>query len=90
VQLAVAPEPVSVHVPVNVPVPLVANVTVPVGVVTAVLFRSVTVAVHDEPWLTYTEEGAQLTLVEVDRTVTVIVADCAPLLALNACVESPL
>ena len=83
-QLAVAPDPESVQAPVKVPVPVVANVTVPVGVVTAVLFKSVTVAVHDDPLFTYTEEGAQVTLVEVERIVTAIVADCAPELTLHA------
>ena len=36
----------SVHVPVKVPVELLANVTVPVGVVVPVLFVSVTIAVQ--------------------------------------------
>lgn len=51
-QADVAPEPVRVHVPVNVPAPVVAKLTVPVGVVAPVLLVSVTVALHDDAVLT--------------------------------------
>lgn len=44
---------------------------------------SLTVAVHDEPPLTITDEGAQLTEVEVVRAVTVRVNDRLPSLMLN-------
>ena len=46
VQLALFPLPVSVHVPVNVPLPLLEKMTVPVGVVGAVALVSVTIAVQ--------------------------------------------
>lgn len=88
-QVALAPDPERLQAPVKEPAPVLANVTVPVGVVTAVLFKSVTVAVHDEPLPTSTEDGAHVTLVEVERIVTVTVADCAPELMLQACDESP-
>ena len=44
---------------------------------------SVTLAVHVEPLFTRTDEGAQLTAVEVDRAVTVTVKDCEPELMLG-------
>jgi len=44
---------------------------------------SVTVAVHVEPLLTKTDEGEQLTAVEVERAVTVRVNICKPLLTLG-------
>ena len=44
---------------------------------------SVTVAVHVEPLLTKTDEGEQLTAVEVERAVTVRVNICEPLLTLG-------
>ncbi len=44
---------------------------------------SVTVAVHVEPLLTKTDEGEQLTAVEVERPVTVRVNICKPLLTLG-------
>lgn len=51
---------------------------------------SVTVAVQVEPVLTRTDEGEQLTAVDVERNVTVRVNDCAPVLMLGLWVESPL
>ena len=45
---------------------------------------SVTVAVHVEPVLTRTDEGEQLTAVEVERAVTVRVNICEPLLTLGS------
>jgi hypothetical protein len=51
---------------------------------------SVTVAVHVDPLLTRTDEGEQVTAVEVERAVTVRVKDCDPVLMLGLCVESPL
>jgi len=74
IQVAVAPDPVKVQAPVNDPVPVLAKLTVPVGVEVPVLLVSVTVAEHVEPLPTNTEDGAQLTLVEVGflgRTISV-------------------
>jgi Na+/H+ antiporter NhaA len=57
---------------VNVPVELLANVTVPVGVMTAPAVEvSVTVAVQLVPWLTTTVAGVHDTLVDVVRGLTV-------------------
>ena len=56
--------------PVKVPVPLLVNETVPVGALALPPEMSVTVAVHVVPTLTATDEGEQLTLVEVARFVT--------------------
>lgn len=77
----------------NVPVAVPADVKL--TVLTGVLGLpedavSVTVAVQVEPLFTRTEEGEQLTPVEVDRAVTVTVKDCAPELMLGLCVVSPL
>ena len=55
--------PVREHVPVKVPVLLLENVTVPVGVIAPVLFVSVTVAVHVAGCPTATVAGEQATLV---------------------------
>lgn len=55
----------SVHVPVKVPVELVTNVTLPVGVIMPVLFVSVTVAVQLVELLTPTVAGPQVTVVVV-------------------------
>jgi len=69
-----APVPLSVQGdPVNVPVPLLANDTVPVGVTAVPAELSVTVAVHVTVPPTLIEEGEQLTLVMVVRDVTVTV-----------------
>ena len=57
--------------PVNVPVPLLVNPTVPVGALVVPPDVSVTVAVHVVAELTATEAGEQLTLVVVVRVVTV-------------------
>jgi len=54
-----------VHVPVNVPVELVVNVTFPVGVIGPVLFVSVTVAVQLVGLLTRTAAGVHVTVVVV-------------------------
>jgi hypothetical protein len=56
---------------VKVPVELLANVTVPVGVITVPTEVSVTVAAQLVPWLTTTDEGVQATVVEVVRGLTV-------------------
>lgn len=64
VQLAEAVVPVRVQVPVNVPVPLLENDTVPVGVV-GVVDVSVTVAVQLVAWLIATLEGVHDTVVVV-------------------------
>ena len=61
----------------NVPVPSLAKLTEPVGVVAPVAEVSVTVAVQTEPEFTVTEPGTQLTTVEVGAAaggVTVTVA----------------
>ena len=57
--------------PVNVPVPLLVNATVPVGALVVPPEVSVTVAVQVVGALTTTEDGEQLTPVEVERVVTV-------------------
>ena len=72
--------------PVNVPVPLLANVTVPVGVTAVPAELSVTVAVQLTLPPMLIEDGEQLTLVMVVRDVTVTVL----LPVLVACAVSPL
>jgi len=62
---------------VKVPVELLANVTVPVGVITVPAEVSVTVAVQLVPWLTTTEAGVQATVVEVVLGLTVTVNTAA-------------
>lgn len=56
---------VRVQVPLNVPVPLVRNETVPVGVVGAVALVSVTVALQLVTSLATTVDGLQVTVVTV-------------------------
>ena len=69
-----APVPLSVHGdPVNVPLPLLANDTVPVGVTAVPAELSVTVAVQVTVPPMLIELGEQLTLVMVVRDVTVTV-----------------
>jgi hypothetical protein len=68
-QLALAPVPTRTHVPVNVPVLLLENATVPVGVVAPVLLVSVTVAVQLVELLTITVAGVQFTIVVVGSPV---------------------
>ena len=60
---------VGVRVPVAVPAEV--NLTVPAGVLAVPDAVSVTVAVQVEPLFIATDEGAQLTDVEVERPVTV-------------------
>jgi hypothetical protein len=69
---------------VNVPlaVPDEVNLTCPVGVLAVPLPVSVNVAVHVEPLFATTDDGAQLTVVEVERPVTVSVNDWLPVLVL--------
>lgn len=66
--------------------PVSVNVAVPVGVVTVPVEVSITVAVQVEAWLTITEEGEQLTLVEdvcwPTRTFTTSKCSSAPAVAL--------
>ncbi len=57
----------------KVPVPVLANVTVPPGTIAVPGDVSVTVAVHVVTLLTTMEAGAQLIVVEVVRKVTVTV-----------------
>jgi Na+/H+ antiporter NhaA len=72
----------------KVPVELLANVTVPVGVMTApAVDVSVTVAVQLVPWLTTTDAGLHDTLVDVVRGPTVRVKAVA--VPLPEWVESP-
>ena len=71
-QVATAPVPVRLHgEPAKDPAPLLVNVTVPVGVIVGVKSLSVTVAVHTVCMFTWTEEGTQVTLVVVERAMTV-------------------
>jgi hypothetical protein len=94
-QVAVAPVPLRLQYPANVPLPLVVIVTSPVGVMGALDEVSVTVTVQivPEPLPTTTDEGVQLTLVMVvlfGRVVTVKLKDWLPLLVLGLWVPSPL
>ena len=70
-QLALFPLPVSVHVPVNVPLPLLEKVTDPVGVVGAVALVSVTIAV---------QVVVLSAMIVVGWHVTCVVVACPPLL----------
>ena len=63
-------------------VPAEVNLTVPVGVLAVPVEVSVTVVVQVEPLLVSTDEGVQLTVVEVERPVTVSVNDWFPVLVL--------
>ncbi len=60
------------------------NLTCPLGVLGVPVAVSVTVAVHVEPLFVTTDDGVQLTVVEVDRPVTVSVKDWLPMLVLKA------
>ena len=64
-------------------VPDEVNLTVPVGVMGVPEPVSDTVAVQVEPLLVNTDEGAQLTTVEVERPMTVSVKDWLPMLVLG-------
>jgi len=65
----------------KVPVPLLAKLTVPVGVIGVPAELSPTVAVHVVAWFITTVYGVQLTIVLVvlNVTVTVVVASAAAL-----------
>ena len=77
------------HVPVlNVPVPLLVKLTVPVGVIgVPAALVSATVAVHDVTLFTTIVAGAQA-IVVLDVLRLTVMFDTA--LVLAACVESPL
>ena len=77
----------GVKVPLAVPDEL--NLTVPVGVLAVPDAVSVTVAVQVEPLFVTTDEGAQFTVVEVERPMTVSVNDWLPMLVLKLCFVSP-
>ena len=77
----------GVKVPLAVPDEL--NPTVPVGVVAVPDAVSVTVAVQVDPLFATTDEGTQLSAVEVERPVTVSENDWLPVLMLKLCFESP-
>jgi len=81
-QLAELPVPVSVHVPLglNVPLPLDVKLTVPVGVELVPVLVSVTVAVHDVEPPSVTAAGEHVTVVPVERLLTVTLVE--PLLPL--------
>jgi len=66
------------------------NLTCPVGVLAVPLAVSVNVEVHVEPLFVTTDDGAQLTTVEVERPITVSVNDWLPVLVLKVCFVSPL
>jgi hypothetical protein len=72
---------VGVNVPLAVPDEV--NLTCPVGVLAVPLAVSVNVAVHVEPLFVTTDDGAQLTTVEVERPITVRVNDWLPVLVLK-------
>jgi len=78
----------GVKVPLAVPDEL--NLTVPVGVLAVPDAVSATVAVQVEPLFVTTDEGAQPTVVEVERPMTVSVNDWLPVLVLKLCFVSPL
>ena len=81
--------PPNVHgEPVNVPVPLLPNETVPVGVMAVPTSLSVTVAVQVVDWPMVIVDGRHTTDVDVDLLLTVTLA--AVVVLLVACVESPL
>ena len=82
------PEPLNVHgLPVKEPVPSLAKLTVPPGVLFEPVSLSVTVTVQLVDVPTATDPGVQLTLVLVDRGVTVTLKGDA-LLLLVAWTES--
>jgi hypothetical protein len=89
-QLPVASVQLVAGVNVPVAVPDEVNLTCPVGVLGVPVAVSVIVAVQVEPLFVTTDEGAQLTIVEVERPVTVSVNDWLPVLVLNMCFVSPL
>ena len=78
----------GVKVPLAVPDEL--NLTVPVGVLAVPDAVSVTVEVHVDPLFVATDDGAQFTVVEVERPVTVSENDWLPVLVLKLCLASPL
>jgi hypothetical protein len=89
----------SVHVPVKLPVPLLPSPTVPEGVMAVPApALSVTVTVHELPWLMTMEPGEQPTLVLVERLLTVtsnvlLLPRCTALslkVAVMVCVLAPL
>jgi len=89
-QLPVTSVQLVAGVKVPLAVPDEVNFTCPVGVLAVPVAVSVKVAVQVEPLFVTTDEGAQLTLVEVERPVTVSVNDWLPVLVLKLCFESPL
>jgi hypothetical protein len=89
-QLPVASVQLVVGVNVPVAVPDEVNLTCPVGVLAVPEAVSATVAVHVEPLFVTTDDGVQLTVVEVERPVTVSVNDWLPVLVLKLCFVSPL
>jgi hypothetical protein len=76
-QLAELPLPASVHVPVplNVPAPFDVKVTKPVGVEVVPGLVSVTVAVHDVEPPSVTVAGEHVTVVPVERLLTVMLVE---------------
>ena len=66
------------------------NLTIPVGVLAVPDAVSVTVAVQVDPLFATTDDGAQLSDVEVERPVTVSENAWLPVLVLKACFVSPL
>jgi hypothetical protein len=74
-QVAVGPAPLNVQlVGLNVPLPLLVKLTVPVGVIGAPVSLSVTVAVQVVETPAATVGGEQSTVVIVERFVTVTVS----------------
>ena len=78
----------GVKVPLAVPDEV--NLTIPVGVVAVPDAVSVTVAVQVDPLFVTTDDGAQLSDVEVERPVTVSVNAWLLVLVLKLCFVSPL
>lgn len=78
----------GVKVPLAVPDEV--NLTIPVGVLAVPDAVSVTVVVQVDPLFVTTDDGAQLSDVDVERPVTVTENDWLPVLVLKACFVSPL
>lgn len=78
----------GVKVPLAVPDDV--NLAIPVGVVAVPDAVSVTVAVHVDPLFVTTDDGAQVSDVDVERPVTVSENDWLPVLVLKLCFVSPL
>jgi len=88
-QVAIAPEPERVQgEPVNAPVPLVVNITLPAGIVAVPAPSSVMVAVQVVGEPVSMLDGRHVMLVVVERLLIVMLTDAIVVLVL--CTASPL